>query len=286
METIECIDSVFNITYPNFQIIVVDNNSNDNSVEILKQKYPMLYIIDNKNNFGYANGNNQGIKYALQQGAKYICILNNDVIVEKNFLEPLINRFDLDKSIGIVGPCICEYLNQNLIQAMGANINLFTGLTQPKYKKKEYKNIKNNDITVDYLGGACFVVKSEVFNKIGLIPENYFLFFEETEFCLKALRNKFKLMCVSESKVYHKGSATISKFQGLSYFFLNKNRIVFMRRNANMIEKIIFFIYLNFETLGRMIIRRESLDLIKCYVEGYKCNKNAMDYDSIKKFIK
>ena len=101
-----------------------------------------------------------------------------------------------------------------------------------------YSSINEKVIDVDYLGGACFVCKREVIEKIGLIPENYFLFYEETEFCLNAKRKGYSLKCITESKVYHKGAATISKYSGLSYYFLNRNRIVFMRRNANIFHKI------------------------------------------------
>lgn len=284
-DTIECIESIKDITYPNYSIIIVDNKSCDDSVINLKERFPSLKIIESNKNLGYASGNNIGIEYALKDNSEYICILNNDAIVDKNFLEPLINIFDTCNDVAAVGPCICCYNDRDKIQAMGANINLYTGLAQARAKGREYVNFKNKIQDVDYLGGACFLVKSEIFIKIGNIPENYFLFYEETEFCLKIKRANYRLLCVGESRVYHKGSATISKFKGLSYFFLNRNRVVFERRNANLFKRIIFYLYLPIETIGRILIRKESTSLFSFYLEGIKADKNKIDFDKIKQFL-
>lgn len=284
-DTIECINSIKKVTYPNYKIVVVDNDSKDNSVKVLRDKYPELSILVSNENLGYASGNNIGIKYALEENAEYICVLNNDVVVEKNFLEPLIKIFEVDNKIGMVGPCICEYSNRDKVQAMGAYINLYRGLAMGQCEGADYSSIKNKLFDVDYLGGACFIVKAEVFKNIGLIPENYFLFYEETEFCLNAKRKGYNLICVYDSKVYHKRSATISKYTGLSYFFLNRNRIVFMRRNANFIKKLIFFFYIIAETIGRIIIRREPFKLVKYYINGLKADINNIDLDGIKHYM-
>lgn len=285
-DTIDCIRSIENISYDNYEIVIVDNDSKDNSVEEIKKYCSKHTLLVSNENMGYASGNNIGIEYALKQGADYICILNNDVVVDEGFLEPLINKFSTDNNIGMVGPCICEYSNRNIVQAMGAYINLYRGLAMGQGEGEKYDNITHSPIDVDYLGGACFVIKAEVFKKIGLIPENYFLFYEETEFCLKAREFGYKLICLPESRVYHKRSATISKFSGLSYYFLNRNRIVFMRRNANIIQRMIFAIYIILEGLGRIIIRRESIKLFKFYLEGIKADKDRIDREKIEYYLK
>ena len=285
-DTVNCIESIKRITYPNIKIVVVDNNSSDNSVELLKALSGQFKLILSCDNFGYAKGNNIGIKYALEQGAEYICILNSDVEVEENFLEPIIEFLSKNKNTGIAGPCICDFENKAVVQSLGAYINLYTGLAMGKNKGSFYKSIKEAVIDVDYLGGACFVCKREVFEKVGLIPENYFLFYEESEFCLKAKGQGYSLKCITESRVYHKGSATISKYSGLSYYFLNRNRIIFMRRNADLLHKIIFALYLPVETLGRVIIRKESFKLFCYYYEGLKADKHNIDFEKVKAFMK
>lgn len=283
MDTKECLNSLENIDYKNYEVVIVDNSSVDGSFEKLKNEFRDYKILRTNENKGYANGNNLGMEYALKNGAEYICVLNNDVVVESNFLSKIIDAM-VDKNVGIAGPCICSYNNRENIQAMGANINLYTGLTQAKNKGKKYSSFENKNIKVDYLGGACFVVKREVIDKIGLIPENYFLFFEETEFCLSTARSGYELICVCSSKIYHKGSSTISKYSGLSYYFLNRNRVIFMRRNANVFQMLIFSIYIFIEAVGRIIIRREPTGLLKNIISGFKGDKNKIDMKKVKSF--
>lgn len=285
-DTKECLQSLQQINYDNYEIVVVDNSSKDNSYEKLKEEFGSYNIIRCNENLGYANGNNLGIKYALERDADYICVLNNDVVVERDFLTKIIKIMVDRKDIGIAGPCICNYEDKNIIQAMGANINLYSGLTQGKYKNYKYSDIPKRNILVDYLGGACFICRREVFEKIGLIPENYFLFFEETEFCYKAGKEGYKLICLYDSRIYHKGSSTISKYSGLSYYFLNRNRVVFIKRNANFFQKIIFSIYIFIEAVGRIIIRKEPLTLIKNIISGFKADVKNIDMEIVKTFVK
>lgn len=283
-ETLICLKSLEKITYPNFKIVVVDNASCDDSIEKL-ETIDDIKLIKNTQNFGYANGNNIGVKYALDCSADFVCVLNNDVEVEESFLEPLIAYLTAHSDVGITGPCICDFKNRNIIQALGADINFYRGLALGRYKGKNIEDINDEIINVDYIGGACFVCRTEIFDKIGLIPENYFLFYEETEFCVNVKKIGYKIICIKESRVYHKGSATISKFGGLSYYFLNRNRIVFMRRNASLFQKIIFPIYLIAETFGRILIRHEPIKLFKYYYEGYKANTNKIDFEKVNYYM-
>lgn len=286
METLRCLESVLDNDYPNYAVVVVDNNSTDASKEELSKHLDKFKLLTNNTNLGYAHGNNVGIKYALENNADYVCVLNNDVEVEKNFLSELINYMNTNKDVGIAGPCICDFQERDKVQSMGANINLFTGLAQAKGKNTSYISVREDSLSVDYLGGACFVARKEIFEKIGLIPEMYFLFFEETEFCLKAKKTGYKLICLNSSRVYHKQSATISKYKGLSYFFLNRNRIVFMRRNSKLYHKVIFSFYIIIETFARKILKKEPLSLFKVYLEGLKADVNHIDMTQVNSFFK
>lgn len=285
-DTIECLKSLKAITYPNYEIVVVDNASKDNSFEKISETFKDITLLRSENNYGYANGNNIGIKYTLSKKAEYVCILNNDVVVEKNFLEPLMERMLIEPQLGLIGPCICDFYQRDHIQAMGSSLNMVTGLTRARLKNDLWEEHKEEEREVGYLGGACFIIKAEVFNKIGFIPENYFLFFEETEFCLKALQSEFKMLCLAKSRVYHKGSFTISKYSGLSYFFLNRNRVIFMRRNANKLEFTLFSIYLFIEALGRIVIRREKFKLFSHLIEGFSADKNNIDLEKVNYYMK
>lgn len=284
-ETLRCIESVKKIEYDNYKVIVVDNNSTDESVSVLRESTEDFLLLENGDNLGYAKGNNVGIEYGLNQGADYICVLNNDVEVKKDFLKIIIDYMIENENVGICGPCICDFEERQKVQSMGANINLYTGLAQANKKNRPYAALTSDPVNVDYLGGACFVARRKVFEKIGLIPELYFLFFEETEFCLHAERAGYRLVCLKDSVVYHKQSATISKYKGLSYYFLNRNRIIFMRRNANAFQKIIFTLYLFVETIGRLILKKEPASLFRIYYEGAKADKNTADLSKVQYYL-
>lgn len=284
-ETLRCLESVRKVEYDNYKVVVVDNDSRDDSVKVLSHRAEDYIFLANDNNLGYAKGNNVGIEKAVKDGADYICILNNDVEVERDFLSKIIGFMEVNAGVGIAGPCICDFEQRDKIQAMGANINLYTGLAMGKMKNRSFKEVSQEYIDVDYLGGACFVIRREIIRKIGSIPEMYFLFFEETEFCLRAKRLGYKLVCIKNSKVYHKGSATISKYKGLSYYYLNRNRIIFMRRNANSLQKTIFSIYVIMESFGRILLKKEPLSLFKIYYEGLKADLNEIDMENAYRYI-
>lgn len=126
-DTIECLESLQRITYPNYQIIVVDNGSTDDSVERIKEKFPHLTLIEMGRNLGYAGGNNLGIKFALEWDPGYICILNNDVVVESQFLEPIIIAMESNSRIGITGGTLYNDPQFTIVQNTGQYINFYTG---------------------------------------------------------------------------------------------------------------------------------------------------------------
>ena len=112
-DTIECLESLKHITYPNYEILLVDNGSTDGSVECFRERYPGMEIIENGENLGFAEGNNVGIRRAMDEGADYVLLLNNDTVVDPEFLGELVKVGESDPKIGIVGPKICYYNNKS-----------------------------------------------------------------------------------------------------------------------------------------------------------------------------
>lgn len=129
IDTIECVESLKQIDYKNYFVVIVDNNSQDGSFEELIKKYPEFDVLETGVNRGYAAGNNYGINYALNKGADYICILNNDVVVNPDFLGNLVKYMEMHSEIGIVGGNICEYYNRLVVQSTGFKINFYTART-------------------------------------------------------------------------------------------------------------------------------------------------------------
>lgn len=213
-------------------IILVDNHSNDNSYYRLKKEFNNdIVILQTYKNIGYAGGNNVGIKYAIENNADYLCILNNDVVVETNFLKECLKYLQKDSNIAFISPVIEEYC-EDTVQSTGGDIIMSKGLIKIKNHGMK-RNELEEEIECDYVGGACMVMRASLLNEIDLLPENYFLFFEETEWCYKAKLIGYRNICISSTFVRHKGSATIDKINGLHAYLMERNRVVFLKRNSS-----------------------------------------------------
>lgn len=271
-DTEECIGSLKKIDYKNYFIVIVDNNSQDGSFEKLSKLYPELTVLEIGENRGYAAGNNFGIKQALQKGADYICILNNDVVVEPNFLGKLVSYMEQNPKVGITGANICEYYNKEVVQSTGFVINYHTARTPGINKGKKQKNIINKaPLPCDAVCGACMLIRKEVISKVGLIPEIYFLFYEETEWCVRTKKAGFEIVSIMDAIVYHKGSATIKKTKGLSDYYMQRNSVLFERRNASILQNIIFFMFITARGVYH-ILRGDKLSdyvNVKALKDGY-----------------
>ncbi|MGL4992295.1 MAG: glycosyltransferase family 2 protein [Sarcina sp.] len=284
-DTIECIDSFLkNIEENIFDIVIVDNNSTNESINYLNNKYennPRVNIIVSKKNDGYANGNNVGVKFALANfNNKYICILNNDTIIQNNFLRSLINRMDKEINIGIISPMLCEYYDEKIVQSTGGIIDLKRGRIDAINHGKHINEVEKIDIECDYVGGACLLVRSNIFTEAGFIPEDYFLFFEETEWCIKVKKLGYKIICDTNNFIVHKGSASINSVKGLSEYFFFRNRVLFERRNAKNNELFVFYIYLLMETIYRVIFKGLKIKNIQYYFDGMREKNKFKDKNS------
>jgi len=187
------------------QIIVIDNASTDKSVELIKKKFPKIKIIENQTNLGFAGGNNVAIKYALKNNFNNIMLLNPDTIVEKNFLKPLLQLMKLDKKIGIVSPVLKGKEGSRTIFALGAEFNPILGRTKHIHLKKRPSNVLKQEM----VSGCAMIVRREVFEKIGLLDERFFLYFEDSDFCLRARKAGFKIYVEPKSLVLHKCSSSL-----------------------------------------------------------------------------
>jgi hypothetical protein len=230
-DTIECLESLKKIDYPDYKIVVVDNGSTDDSVEIIPKRYfEQVAFIAAKKNFGFSGGNNIGIDYALKNGADYILLLNNDTIVEPDFLSELVQAAEENKKVGILGPKILFYSNKNLIWSAGGKISKnYTRGELVGYKEKdegEYGEKKE----VDYISGTCLLIKKEVVEKIGPMSEDYFLYYEDTDWNMRARRAGFKCLFVPNSKIYHKVSKSTIEFSFPYIYYHSRNGLMLASR--------------------------------------------------------
>ena len=232
-DTKECLDSLQFLTYSNYKVVVVDNGSTDNSVEYLKKYFLSVKFIQNSSNLGFALGNNIGIKYALQEKADYILILNNDTIVSATFLEKLINVMTKDSTIAIAGPKILYHYRRNRIWFAGGKIYFWLGNTwHIGNKRKDSLNFQKI-VEEDYQTGCALFIRAKVINKIGMFDSRYTAYFEDADLCIRAKKMGFRVVCVQYARIWHKISATTGGGLNPKKAYLKaESGVKFFRKNS------------------------------------------------------
>lgn len=227
-DTSKCIDSLLKINNPSFKIVIVDNCSDDDSAENLRKEFPQLIHLQTTTNLGYAGGMNLGIKFALKNNADFILISNNDMVYSKDFFEPLIQTINSSDKIGVVSPKVLYMHDKEKIYCAGGDFNFLraSGVAGFRNKNTKFYGLVNRKITM--AEGSCFLAKREVFERCGLIREDFFMYFEDLEFSDR-VRKYFEIWYCSDSIVYHKGGAgaSWSLHSPLYYFYYTRNRYLY-----------------------------------------------------------
>ena len=236
-DTVECLSSLEKINYTNYEVLIIDNASKDNSVSLISRKFPKHTILRNKKNLGFAEGNNVGIRYAIKHGADFVLLLNNDTIVDPELLQSFVKTIGEKPDAGILGAKILHY-NQK------EKLNHFGGMWNPQSCKFE-ENAKNEKDgpeyetiqKVDYVCGCAFFLSREVIQKIGLLEAGFFLLWEETDYCARARKEGFQVYICGRSRVWHKISASFTGGRPHTHYYWWRNRLYWIKRNLTKQEK-------------------------------------------------
>lgn len=281
-DTVECVGPIAG--QPSLDIVLVDNCSSDDSGVRLHDRYTGqqgIFFIESRTNGGYAMGNNLGIRYASEVlGDEYICAINNDTFPSPDMFHVLANVLRNNPEVGIVGPVILENLPGNIIQSAGADIHMISGKVPVRHGGETYC-ARDAFECCGYISGACLMFRSSDLAQLGYIPENYFLYFEETEWCLRANRKGLKAACSWGCSLVHKGSATVSGTRGLGSYLCARNRAVFIKRNASPIHQVLFTIFQLLRVLKRRLLNGEDCCWEWAAIEDGLCNRIDPEYASI-----
>lgn len=271
--TRELLQSLRNITYPAVEVIVVDNASADTSIEKLKDEFPEIIYIQTGRNLGFAGGNNVGIKAAK---GEFIMLLNNDVEVTPGFLEPLLEVFEKDPKVGMASPKVL-YPDGKTIQYAGAvSIQPFTGRGK-RIGLFEQDNGQYDRIEKTGLGhGAALIVRRSVIDEVGLMPEMYFLYYEEHDWCEQVKRRGYDMYYIGTSSVIHKESMSTGGDESyLKVHYLNRNRLLFMRRNFSGLAYLGGVLFLFIFAIPKKVVTylgKGKLDLVRALYDGISWN--------------
>ena len=239
-ETLKCVASVNNSTYNNFEILVVDNGSTDDSAAVLAAKLPKEVTFIKNQNTGYAGGNNLGLRWALKHGADYALILNPDTAIDPGAVSELVNYANAaGTKIGFMGPRI--FLSGNVseptIYSDGGRIHwTLTRATLAHHGESASRlELNQNPFSCDYVTGTALFVSRAVLEKVGLIREDYFLYYEDTDWSLRCRRLGYKLMIVPSAKVYHEESKSTGLLSPRYIYYNTRNGLYLALWNGSMV---------------------------------------------------
>jgi len=250
--TMDCLNSIKELDKKNLKIemIIINNNPQEN-LEDLKKRFSTFTFLETGENLGFAEGNNVGIRYALKNNADFVFLLNNDTLIDKNSLVRLIEAADLDIRNGILGPKIYfapgfEFHKNRYKKNERGKVIWYAGGTMnwqdviarhrgvDEVDRGQYEKIEETN----FVSGCAMLIKKEVFEKIGLLDKNYFLYYEDNDLCQRAKKAGFKIIFVPQAIVWHKNAGSSKSGSGLQDYYISRNRLLFGLKYVSLQTKI------------------------------------------------
>ena len=199
----ECLRSLCKQDYPNFHILVVDNASTDGSEKIAGE-IEGIELVRNEENLFFAGGNNVGIRHAIDAGADYIVLINNDTVSDPALISALVTAIEADKDAGIAGPKIYYHERPDVIWSAGGLVDFGKGWVRHRGIRQQDKGRFDSVAEVDYVTGCCLMFSREVFSFLQGLDESFPMYYEDTDFCTRARKTGYKIIYVPDGKMWHK----------------------------------------------------------------------------------
>ncbi len=239
-DTCELIDS---ITFTDdTEVIVVDNASKRNEASVIQERYPQIKVIKSEQNLGFAGGNNIGIKQAK---GKYLFLVNNDAVFKDYNIQVLIDRIESSSSIGIVCPKIRFDWGNHPIQFAGYTpLSKITIRNQAIGFGEEDNGQYETAHPTPYAHGAAMLIKREAIEKVGLMPECFFLYYEELDWSMMFTNAGYEIWYEPACTIYHKESQSTGRHSNLRAYYLTRNRLLFIKRNRQGVTRYLSYIYI------------------------------------------
>jgi len=228
-----CLESLYKSNFENlsYDVIVVDNASNDGSSKFVKDNYPQIKLLQNRTNKGGSGGFDRGIKYAIQEMYKYVVLLDNDILLEEDTILNLFKYIKTNPKVGVVGSKICTMDNRNILQEMGSFIDFedkFSVCTPLKSHKDD--SSLPDVVNCDYVPACCMITSYEVLKKVGSFNAEHFIYWDDMDWCTRVKKASYKIHAINSSRVFHKmGVANHTNTFGFYYF--ERNRIMFFLKH-------------------------------------------------------
>jgi len=259
-DTVKCIGSFSKLQYPNYELVIVDNGSTDDSVRQIKSKFPDITLIETGKNLGYTGGNNMGIKYAMKNEGEYVLIVNNDTeLINTHFVEEMIIKMEEDPTVGIMGPKILNpgEIIQDSILFTPTLLNSIRESLLFKFRRRDEKNYSIPQ-RVEAISGVCWLIRRKVIEQIGLLDEDYFMYAEEQDYCYRAQKAGWKIMYYPVQSILHykEPNDKNESRNYRQYIYARKNLVLFLRKHFTFFQALILAILFLGSNIFKVIIAK------------------------------
>lgn len=261
-DTLELLDSLRRLDYPNHQVLVVDNGSEDDSVEAIGRMFPDVTVIENGRNLGYADGFNVGLEYAYRRGADYFLVLNNDTMIDSSAMMELVKVAEMDDDVGFVSGKVYLYDEPDTLQTVGRRYDpmILAGrhVGDGEVDVGQYDEVRD----YEFMDDVYLLVRRKVYEELGGYDPNFFLYYEETDWCARVRRAGYRIVYAPGAKIWHKGNigGPSTSRSPERHYFMTRNRVIFLARNTSVRHVLRYL----FWSLGK-----ELLDAARYVRHGY-----------------
>jgi hypothetical protein len=228
-DTLACVRSLQAVRYPALRTLVVDNGSTDGSVEALRREHAALDIIETGANLGFAAGNNAGLRAALDGGADYMLVLNNDTEVAPDLIDALVYACEANPAIGAAGPKIFYFDQPDTIWSVGGTIDWRRGTSAMRGLDQVDRGQFDTPADVDFVTGCALFARRAAVEQAGLLDERFGMYYEETEWCVRIARHGWRIACVPDGRLWHKIRPARQDVSPRITYYMTRNRLLFLR---------------------------------------------------------
>jgi hypothetical protein len=232
-DTRECLASLARSSHRELETILIDNASSDGSVDYLKGLFPATIFVSNTSNEGFARASNAGMKLALERGADYVFLFNNDAVADERAVERLVAAMEQSGDVGLAGPKIFYFSRKDTIWSAGGEVDFWKGMTRHRGIRKQDSPAFSERTDVDYLTGCALMARRELVEKVGMLDTSYRMYGEDADWCLRARRAGYRVAYVPEALAWHKVSLSSGgEFSPSKIYNKTMSNVLLFRRHA------------------------------------------------------
>lgn len=257
-DTLRCLASLAEADYPQLTVIVVDNASSDGSVSAIAAAFPDVILVENQSNLGFAAGNNVGIELALRAGFDAILLLNNDTVVAANSISVMANHLHCHPNVGVVAPAICYLQAPQRIWSAGGSIDWKQGTVSTDRLDEHVDALPVDPYATEHVSGCCMLVRSDAVQLAGMLDPRFFMYFEETEWCVRIARAGYDIHVTPAARIFHDIAPDQHLGSPAVAYYMTRNQLLFLRATRAPVSAWLRTVYRQVRTLLALCLKPAS----------------------------